>query len=432
MNLPNPSLTNLGKKIAFSSMVQYGGKLLQVVLGTICLKLIARFLTTHDYASYAAITEYALFFSVAANLGIFAHVVKRIADNPKDAQFFLHALVLRVGSALVFFLLAIVYLCIVGYSQFFILGTALFLSALLADFVTSVCDAFLQANYHMGRATLALVSGKLLYTAMLIAVIRLQHLFAPASSVMVVLAMTIASSLLTAILSVYFVRQQIRWRWVIDWRQLWPVLRVSLPFGLITIVNALYFRFLPDYFAHYFLSATGFAAFSIAFRIAQVVSLVSTFLLFSALPGFRQYLDAGHWQKAMALYTKLSKVLLGAGVLLVLGGTLTAEFMVGFLADKKYIITEFWFMLPLMLLLAAISYGYDLVLITLFALNQEKWFLKRELRALLIAVVLLIPTFFFMGDSVRLVMILLSAIVAELYMVVIGYKKVQKLFAQKM
>ena len=38
-----------------------------------------------------------------------------------------------------------------------------------------------------------------------------------------------------------------------------------------------------------------------------------------------------------------------------------------------------------MLLLAAISYGYDLILITLFAFDRNKWLLSREWWSLLVA-----------------------------------------------
>jgi hypothetical protein len=47
-----------------------------------------------------------------------------------------------------------------------------------------------------------------------------------------------------------------------------------------------------------------------------------------------------------------------------------------------------------MLLLAAISYGYDLILITLFALDKTRWLLYREYIAFTIALIFFICSLF--------------------------------------
>ncbi|MBI4836404.1 MAG: oligosaccharide flippase family protein [Candidatus Abawacabacteria bacterium] len=430
MNIGTSSVVSLEKKIAFSTLVQYGGKIVQLVLGIINLRLIARFLSMHEYGVYAAITEYALFFSVAANLGLFAYLVRRISDQPKDGQVFFNALILRVVTALVFFVIAIVSALFVQNEPLFLIGTVLFLSALLADFVTTICDAFLQANYLMGRATFALLLGKIVYSGALLFLLTNQPVIETAS-VLMVLGVTILSSLVTMWLSLFYVRQKIKWQWQIVWAELWTILKVSLPFGIINIVNALYFRFLPDYFAYILLDKASFSAFSIAFKIAQVASLFSTFLMFSVLPGFRKYIDDQHWQKARKLYRDITRILSGLALFVFIFGSLGATTLISFLADKKYIIEQYWFMFPAMLLLAAISYGYDLVLITLFALGQERWFLKRELIALAIALVILLLATQLTDNIWQLGAIIVAAISAETVIVVLGYQKAHRLLHDK-
>ena len=105
--VPNFSLDVLGRKIAFSTLVQYAGKVFQLVLATVTLKLVSNFLTQGGYGVYASISEYVLFFSMAANLGIFGNVVRMMADRPKDGGVFMNALVLRMGTALLFFVTAV-------------------------------------------------------------------------------------------------------------------------------------------------------------------------------------------------------------------------------------------------------------------------------------------------------------------------------------
>lgn len=112
MNTPNPSLRILGRQIIFSTLVQYAGKAVQIVLAALTLKLISNFLSENNYGLYATITEYALFFSVAANLGIFANIIRRMAVNPSDGKTFINSLYLRIVTALVFFGFGIVALLV--------------------------------------------------------------------------------------------------------------------------------------------------------------------------------------------------------------------------------------------------------------------------------------------------------------------------------
>ena len=126
MITPNPTLNLLRQKIIFSTLVQYIGRVLQIVIAAITIKLISNFLDTNNYGIYASITEYALFFSVAANLGIFANIIRQMAINPSDGKTFINSLALRIGTAIIFFAFGIIALFIVGSNTLFILCTAIF------------------------------------------------------------------------------------------------------------------------------------------------------------------------------------------------------------------------------------------------------------------------------------------------------------------
>ncbi len=422
------SLFVADKKIVFSTLVQYVGKIILLFLSIVTLKLIAKALVPYDYGIYAGISEYALFFSVVANLGIFAHVVRKMSDAPRDGQTFFEALVLRVVTALLLFIAGVLIAVFIGYDHIFILSLLLYFVALLGDYITSVCDAFLQANYQMGRATLALLMGKLAYTgALYLMVNQVEEV-----NLIGVFALTIIASIITAGLSLYFVVRQIRWQWRVNWAEMAIILRLSIPFGLITICNSIYFRFLPDYMASVVLTSEQFATFSIAFKIAQVVSLFSTFLMFSALPSLRQYLDARAWPQVRKLYRQLVGVMVSLGIILVTVGTMFAPVLITLLADKKYVIAEFWFLLPLMLLLAAISYGYDLVLITLFVFNEERWFLKKEIVTLLLAAAISMLAWVMDTDVQKMLIIISGAIIAETYIVYVGQRKIRQIMQKSL
>ena len=424
MTLPNYSLNLLGKKIAFSTIVQTAGRLIQMVIGAISLKLISNFLSQEGYGTYASITEYALFFSTVANLGIFGNVVRLMSDRPNDGSIFTHALFVRATTGIFFFILAIGICILSGSSEVFIIGTALFCSALLFDFLTSVCDGMLQASYLMGRATAALIVGRLIQLALLFWVIKhvgsLEQFW--------ILAATLLGSFITFSLSLFLVSRKIKIPWKIEWGTVVLFFKKSLPYGVIFIINNLYFRFIPDYLANSFLSNSHFASFNIAFRISQVLSLVSTFLMFSALPGLREYIDGKHYEKAKKLFRSLQKLLFVGGIALVVFGSILGSYAITLLTHAKYNIPELGFVLPMMLVLAAISYLYDLVFLSLFAAGKDVWFMWREFIGLGLSCLFFAASYLSTDMTERMVLILLGAIAGETIMVILGTTKMRNFF----
>lgn len=422
------SLPTLGKKIAFSTFVQLAGKALQLVIAAVSLKIISNYLSQGDYGMYASISEFALFLSVMANLGIFGQTVRAMSGTPRDGKTFINALLLRVVTALLFFVSGLVYLLINGVDAVFFVATVLFVGALFFDYMTSVCDGMLQANYLMGRATFALVAGRVVNLGGIYVMTSMVAPEAAMQNIPLLFTASLIGSVVAAALSLFFVRQKIEWSWRVDHRFMLRILMFSLPFGIINIFNSLYFRFLPEFFSREILTDEAFATFNISFRIAQVLSLFSTFLMFSVLPGFKQYLEAKDWRKAAVLYKRAWKLLAVSGFLLVTVGSLMGPFALEFLTHKKYFIPEFWFLLPIMLLLAAISYGYDLILITLFAMEKDFWLIRREVLALTVAVVLIFTSFYVEGLHPKILLILTGAICAEAFMVVSGVLKIRTIF----
>ena len=84
-------------------------------------------------------------------------------------------------------------------------------------------------------------------------------------------------------------------------------------------------------------------------------------------------------------------------------------------------------MLPMMLFLAAISYGYDLILITLFALEKDIWLLKREILALAVSLIFFICSLYVPETQSKVVLVMLGAIAGISIMVTLGSIKIKKL-----
>ncbi len=389
----------LEKKIAWSTAVQYFGKILQLALGVAAIKLITNYLGAEEYGTYAKISEITLFFSTMGNLGIFGNTVRQMSKHESESKVFANALFVRIATAIPIFIIpAIIYPK---------LGIFFFAASLFFDYITSICDAAMQVHYIMGRATLALLLGRLSNLLIIITLIR----FNIEKDANLFFLAPLFATFVTASISIFFVKQKISLHWKLDLELMKKLLFSSIPFGLINIVNNLYFRFLPSYFAAKILQNGEFGSYNISLHISSYASLLSTFLMFSILPVLKN--------SPRELFKLSKKILLILGAILVICGSIFSPLAIKLLTGKEYFIEKLWFVLPMMVLLAAISYFYDLVLINLFAFNQEKWFLKREIIALFIACI-----FFIIGWQTKsLSTIIFGAIAGESLMVLVGLRK---------
>jgi O-antigen/teichoic acid export membrane protein len=414
--------TKVRNKIIWSTFVQYFGKVLQIAIGIVAVKLVTNAIGLEEYGAYGKIAEYALFFSVIANLGIFGNTVRKMSERPEDGKLFCNALILRITTALLFFATGALYAYFFIPEKAFTLGVLFFMSSLLFDYITSICDGMLQANYLMGRAVFALVLGRI--TNLLIVLLLIN--FAVSTAPLFFLA-PLAASVVTMSLSLLFVRLRIKFNWRLDPQLIKMLLLTAIPFGIINILNNLYFRFLPSFFAIKALTDAQFGSYTISLHIATTVSLFSTYLMFSTLPAFKQSLRDRHLQTAKNIYKKVRLSLIALSLLTIVFGTLLTPFAISLVSDKEYFIPEFWFILPLMLVLASVSYFYDLVLITLFALEKDIWFLKREFLALALGGIVLSLSLLPVDPVQKILLVLIGAIAGESLIVLLGLLKIRKL-----
>ncbi|MEK9159377.1 MAG: oligosaccharide flippase family protein [Patescibacteria group bacterium] len=410
-------------KIVWSTLVQLLGKLAQIVMGMVSIKLVTNALGADEYGLYGKISEYALFFSVAANLGIFGNTVRKMSESPRDGKLFVNALVLRMATALIFFGVGAGVAWIWIPNPVFALGMVFFMGSLFLDYITSVCDGMLQANYKMGRAVAALVLGRAANLALLLVLVKMG---APTSAPIFFLG-PLLGAVVTASLSFLFVRRLIRLEWKLDRDLMKMLFLTALPFGIINIINNLYFRFLPSLFAAKTLTDAQYGSYNLSLHIASTAALLSTLLMFSSLPALKQAIEHKEKQKIRDLLHTLKKSLFVLAILMVLGGSFVAPTAIELLSGKLFILPELWFILPMLLILAAVSYFYDLVLITLFAFEKDLWLLKREGLALLVGLSLLLVSTFIPDLGLKTIFILGSAIAAEGTTTVLGLRKIKTL-----
>lgn len=411
------------KKVAWSTLVQILGKFAQLALSVVTVKMVTGFLGADEYGIYGEIAEYALFFSTAANLGIFGNIVRKMSEDPSDGKLFVNGLFLRVTSAAVFFAIAYLYAFFFIGQDAFLYGLLFFLASLFLDYITMICDAALQANYLMGRAVSAQIAGRATNLLMVLFLIN----FIGVKSAHLFFLAPLAGSIITVVLSLLFARMRVKFVWKLDIEIVKLLFMTSLPFGIINIVNNLYFRFLPSLFAAKALENAAFASFNISMHIASISSLLSTFLMFSTLPVLKQSIEEGHKKRALEIFKTMRKILFASGIAVTVLGSIFSPLMINLLTGKDFVIAEFFFVLPLLLLLAGISYIYDLVLITLFALEKDIWFLKNEVIALLLSLIFFGASLLTQDPQIKILLTITAAIAGETAMAALGLRKASQL-----
>ncbi len=415
----------LENKILWSTFVQVFGKFFQIAVSLVTIKLITNALGIAEFGVYGKIAEYALFFSTVANLGIFGNAVRQMAVRPDDGKLFINAFLLRVGTAFAFFLSGSLYAFLFVEEKTFFIGTLFFMASLLFDYVSSISSAALQANYKMGRSVAALSLGRLVELGLVYLFTQSYHtadfyFLAP-----------LGGSILSAGLTLFFVRQTMPFIWKLDTKMLWALFATSLPFGIINIINNLYFRFLPSYFASQILSTSDFGSYNLNVTATGSVAILSSFLMFSTLPALRESLKEGHMRRAKELYLTLRRGLFGLGICAIFFGSLLGPRLLALMSNESFLSPSLRFVLPMLLILAAVSYFYDLVLISLFALDNEIWYLKREIITLILAGSAMAIAYWFgteLGD-LRVAFVLGAAIFGEGLMAFLGMRRLKTLLA---
>ena len=418
------------KKIAWSTLVQLFGKGLQIFLGILAVKMITNALGAENYGIYGKISEFSIILSTVANFGIFGNTVRKMATSPHDGTLVGNALVLRLWTAGGLFVLGLLYAIFTVKDPIFLWGTIIFMSSLMLDFVTTVAGGALQANYLMGRAEIGLIAGRFVNLAVIFALIKFlgsENLIANNLAVQLCFLGPLAGSVLAAGISLWFVRKHVGINFKLNWKTQKELLFSSIPFGIINVINILYFRALPSLMAAKILSDAEFASYEICLRIALTGSLLSTFLMFSSLPVLKISLQKKDFEETKKLLLGLEKIMVFSAILLVVLGSLLAPFAIQVVSNKTFLIQGFEWMLPLMLILAAVSYFYDMALVTAFAMNKEVWWLKMEFIALFLSLAALAPIYFgFIPPDTQLkgLIILFSAILGEGFMALSGIFKI--------
>jgi O-antigen/teichoic acid export membrane protein len=387
-----------GRQILKNTAVQTVGKVIIVGLSFFTLTLTTRYLGPEQYGVLATVAVFLSFFAVSSDLGLSLFGLRELAQSKKDAGHILSSLFsLRLIMALVSMGAALLIALLLGYSSEAVRGVAIMAPTLIFNTVTSALSVYFQHKLHMRYVVIGEVISKAASLAGLLFIIQSKMGLDAFFWLNVVTAIVFCATVY------WFARSHIRLRLVYDpayWR---TAIWLSIPLGLTTILNSIYYRLdtillsLLDLANSIVPSISNFQAvglYSVPYRLIEIIMIFPGLFIVSIFPVMAMQSELGDTWRTRTQRAYNFLILLA--VPLVLFVWLFAAQIIHVLAGNGYEVSAD--LLKILIVAVAISFLNALLGYLLVARHHEKAILKLAVFTISVNLILnliLIPRFSF-------------------------------------
>lgn len=387
--------------IAGNTLIQLIGKAATASATLLVTMLVTRHFGPAGFGDFIIMITFPTLFWIMGDFGFNATVVREITKDPKKTQsYFANLLLLRLGLASVFTVMALVILRLLPYSPLVKWGVSINLGTLWLMSVFTSAQAIFQVNLKYLYSVIGQIAGALLNLILVWLVIYW------GGSLLWVGVSSLAGNLLMAVIALFLVSRFVR----LDQLHWQPALAkalfiATLPIGLALIFDILVVKI--DSVLLSFLPLPGLASnsaavgyYGTAYKIFEVILTVPTFFMAAAYPILVRYLNDDP-QAARDLFRKSLLVLGGLSLLAVMVGFPLSPLAIRFLAG-----TEFGLAIgALQILLLGLPFFFisSLLMQTLWALEKQRLLPRVYAVALVLNVVLnliFIPRYSFTAAAV--------------------------------
>ncbi|MCX6808582.1 MAG: flippase [Candidatus Berkelbacteria bacterium] len=260
-------------------------RVITLAVTLISVKLLANYLGKTGVGEYNTITTYVNFFIVIAELGLFATTVREISKHPENEQRILsNVFTIRLVSALLTCVLAIG-LILIGHSYYakyninsdIVFGVVIASGFLLFNLLWSIYDMVLQHRLKMQFSALSEFLGKLISIGALALVIIFRGNF------LIVVSTITIGALSTFLIKWLFARRFAKFSFAFDPDFANRLLRISIPFGIVFVLNGLYFK-LDTLMLYPMKGPDAVGIYSIAYKVLEVVAFFGSYFASSLKP----------------------------------------------------------------------------------------------------------------------------------------------------
>lgn len=280
---------SLNLKIALNTFSQALGRVLSGVAGFTISLLVAKNFGAEGFGDFIKITSFVAAFYLLADFGLNAIYLNQAADEKEvsvSKQWSrLFILRLMLGLFLVFVALATLTILPMGrsdgYTKLVRFGIIIFSPTIIFQAVITSANAYFQKKLRYDLATTATLGGSFFSLALIWWLSSLSNL---SSAFILIIVFLGLGSLTTAVLSLVFVRKfKVTLYNHHTFRQMFGLLRQSIPLGITLIFNLFYFR-VDSFILTITRSTAEVGIYGLAYKIFELPLAFATFFMNSVYP----------------------------------------------------------------------------------------------------------------------------------------------------
>lgn len=320
----------MAQSILANTGIATTGRIINVALGLIVIKLVTHFLGPSGYGSYTLLVSFGTILQLVADSGLYLHLTRSIASEPQRQQEKLSAIFsLRLTLLVIIFLCGLGVVAFVPSLRMLKWPYVIIALGLSAQSLSQLYMGIFQYRQVVWRATLGDLMGRLAQ----IGTITLLGVKSAALSGMVA-AFTIGSSVA---LLVHHLTTPIALKgWRLRYADSKSILAAAWPMGLLLLLNAVYFR-IDTVILSFFRSAPEVGWYGLAYRIVESALFFPAMFGGLLLPRLTEAFARHDIKKLQAYVTQgLTLQLIAAGFIIV---TLfmKAEAIIIVIADASFL-----------------------------------------------------------------------------------------------
>jgi O-antigen/teichoic acid export membrane protein len=377
---------SLRSKIAFGTLSQIASRLAIAALSIFTLRYATTYLGAETYGIYATIIAYVTIFTLLTDLGLTAICSREIAKRPDDTEKIIgNGLAMRV-------LLSLALSPLIALGGFWLyatkpeevkIGIALMVLTLLFGSIQSVTSALFTARNRSDLPALLNVINKAAYLLAIVAAGML------GLGLYGFIYAAIIAAMLSAGLSAYWAAKQLRLRPQFHLNH-WKAMAVmSLPLGIIQIINMLYYK-IDSIMLSVMRSPAEVGLYAIAYGIIDVVVSVPSMFMTSLMPTLATATKA----QLQSIVQRAFELLAFFAVPIAIGGALLSREVILLISSNAFIGAATPF--AILVVGAAFSYLNSVFGFASVALNKQGRLLKVSIITIILNVLinlLLIPRY---------------------------------------
>lgn len=274
------------KAIFVNTVSQVIVRVATLAFALVSIKLLTNYLGTTGVGEFNTITTYINFFVVLADLGLFAVGVREIAKNPKkEKEIISNIFVIRLISAILACIIAIIIVYSTDYSSHIKLGVLIGTGYLFFNLISSVYDIILQYRLKMQFSAIAEFISKLISIIVLYIVIINDAGFF--WSIFTIALSGITIFLLKAVFASKYVKISTRYNAQIAK----GLLSMSWPLGIVFIVNNMYFK-IDSILLFVIKGAASVGIYTVAYKVLEVTAFVGAYFASALKPTLSKNIES--------------------------------------------------------------------------------------------------------------------------------------------